>query len=490
MIRHVVRSANLFFLLQPIDVSHIYVGDLHEARQEKKQRSPTVTKVRHCHRTLLGLWSTLPSSLQVMGRLTFWDTWPGGLRGGLGEDEASQEKTQRSPTVTKVRQNLAGSLLVNITTMIIFILHFQGNNGQDGVLRSRGGAGDENKSGKRGRNNSSEDEESFIPVKELKRPPGWSAWEEKQQQRPAPLLPPRSTSLEFANMTVRAICEEDGVQVFSQYKDRYMRSEVQLQKISDAQADQRKVAGGVYRCLERDQEGVELVLHKGYKSKTLGIVLRKRTQGRMSSIFESFGDMKYEYFKFSAFTDGLRWRQQCPERTPTGYIWTGVGGEMALPDRPSSDVFVFCERVDRDLHFSQGPCERMSEAPGASQSLCSNLGCGLVVWHLSRKCFRRNADREFVEVWQEDFALVSFKSLHEKLFWSHPHRRSKQSWWERLDSSPQYDAFIPDAGSRRRAQENFGKLPPWNFDPPCYTPRLQSWTDPIPLEREADNSSW
>ena len=163
---------------------------------------------------------------------------------------------------------------------------------------------------------------------------------------------------------------------------------------------------------------------------------------------------------------------------------------MALPDRPSSDVFVFCERVDRDLHFSQGPCERITEAPGASQSICSNPGCGLVVWHLSRKCFRRNADGEFVEVWQEDFALVSFKSLHEKLFWSHPNRRLKHSWWERLDSSPQYDAFIPDAGSRRRVQENFGKLPPWNFDPPCYTPSLQSWTDPVALVREADNSSW
>ena len=26
---------------------------------------------------------------------------------------------------------------------------------------------------------------------------------------------------------------------------------------------------------------------------------------------------------------------------------------MALPDKPSSNVFVFCERMDRDMHFSQ-----------------------------------------------------------------------------------------------------------------------------------------
>ena len=39
----------IFFLLQPIDVTHIYVADLHEARQERKKKLPTVTKVRHCH---------------------------------------------------------------------------------------------------------------------------------------------------------------------------------------------------------------------------------------------------------------------------------------------------------------------------------------------------------------------------------------------------------------------------------------------------------
>ena len=168
-----------------------------------------------------------------------------------------------------------------------------------------------------------------------------------------PLQPPRVPTLEYANMTVLAIDEEDGVRIMSQYKDKYMRAELQLERISDAQSDQRKVAGGVYICLEKEQQGFELVIHKGYKAKTIGIVLRRRKQGKFFSLFESFGDMKYEYFRFSKHTDGLRFRQECPERTPTGYVWTGVGGEIAMPDQPYSDVFVFCERMDRDIHFSQ-----------------------------------------------------------------------------------------------------------------------------------------
>ena len=348
---------------------------------------------------------------------------------------------------------------------------------------------DENDGGKRRREGDNSFDE-FVPVKELKRPRGWSAWEEKTRQRPAPLQPPRIQTLEYCNMSITAAEDEEGIQVMSQYKDKYMRSEVQLQGISDAQADQRKVAGGVYRCLEREQEGFELVIHKGYMTKTLGIVLRRRRQGKPASVFESFGDMKYEYFKFSKFTDGMRWRQECPDRTPTGYIWTGVGGEMPMPDRPTGDVFIFCERVDRDLHFSDGPCERLTEAPGASQSVCSNASCGLVKWHLARKCFRRVGDGQFVELWQDEFALVVYRSGYEKLLWTHPNRRLKKSWWERLENSPQYDAFVPDAGSRKRVHENFPNLPPWHFDPPSYVPHHQSWSDPEPLERVADDSSW
>ena len=73
------------------------MADLHEPRQERKKRSPFVTKVRHGHKTLLGLWSTLPS-LQVMGRLTFWETWPGGLKGGLGGDDRGSRKDGQKPS--------------------------------------------------------------------------------------------------------------------------------------------------------------------------------------------------------------------------------------------------------------------------------------------------------------------------------------------------------------------------------------------------------
>ena len=211
---------------------------------------------------------------------------------------------------------------------------------------------EESPDGKRGRE-ADDSFDVFVPVQQLKRPRGWSTWEHKRRQRPGPLQPPRVPTLEYTNMTVLAIDEEDGVRIMSQYKDKYMRSELQLERISDAQSDQRKVAGGVYRCLEKDQQGFELVIRKGFKTKTLGIVLRRRKQGKLFSLFESFGDMKYEYFRFCKHTDGLRFRQACPERTPTGYIWTGVGGEIAMPDQPSSDVFVFCERMDRDIHFSQ-----------------------------------------------------------------------------------------------------------------------------------------
>ena len=209
---------------------------------------------------------------------------------------------------------------------------------------------DESQRRKRGRE-ADDSFDTYVPVKQLNRPPGWSTWEDKKRQRPGPLQPPRVPTLDYANMTVTAIEDEDGVRIMSQYKDRYMRSELQLERISDAQRDQRKIGGGIYRCLERDHEGFELAIRKGFKSKTLGIVLRRWKQGKLFSIFESFGDMKYEYFKFSE--NGLRVRQARPEETPTGFIWTGVGGEMALPDKPSSNVFVFCERMDRDMHFSQ-----------------------------------------------------------------------------------------------------------------------------------------
>ena len=114
----------------------------------------------------------------------------------------------------------------------------------------------------------------------------------------------------------------------------------------------------------------------------------------------------------------------------------------------------------------------------------------LTLTKVAIQTFQLGSDGQFGEAWQEDFCLITFKSNLQKLLWTHPNRALKTSWWERYDGSAQYDVFIPDAGTRRRVQENFSRLPPWHFPAPTYTPRQQFWSDPAPLEREADNSCW
>ena len=135
----------------------------------------------------------------------------------------------------------------------------------------------ESQEGGEGECGGGQDERDFVFLAQLNRPRGWSAWEHRTKQRPTPLHPPRIPDLQYANMSIRAIDDEDGVQIFSQLKDNYMRTSFQLQRSAEAQADQRKVGGGVYTCLEDGQEGFELVLRKGFKSKALGISLRHRT---------------------------------------------------------------------------------------------------------------------------------------------------------------------------------------------------------------------
>ena len=98
MTNHLIHSVHQILSLQPVDVAHIYVPDLHEARQEKKKKIPTVTKVINCHKTLLRLSSALTLPLQVMSRLTSWETWPGGLKGGTGEDDRGSQKEGKKKT--------------------------------------------------------------------------------------------------------------------------------------------------------------------------------------------------------------------------------------------------------------------------------------------------------------------------------------------------------------------------------------------------------
>ena len=353
------------------------------------------------------------------------------------------------------------------------------------VGRLRGGTPESEEEG-RGKNSGLENKEGWIG--EVRRPGGWKYWEEdKQGQRPAPLVLPRSPDMEFANMTADAVGEEGAAEVFSPLKDKYRRTEQQLSDLQGAHADQRNVAGGLFRCLDEGNEGFELAIRRGYKSKVLGIVLAKVKDGKRVTMFESFALMRYEYFKFG--DTGLRFRQSLPEETLTGFTWEGFGGN-AHP-LPTSDVHVYCERVDRDIHFSGDKCNRVTESPGASQMLCSSRDCGVVIWHLSRKCFRKQGE-QFTEIWQESFALVTFKTGRQELIWTHPQRKKKKSRWERLEGSPQFDAYPVDKASKQRVESVVAKsiLPRYTFSAPTYVPGKQQWQEKDPLLRQPEDSQW
>ena len=369
-------------------------------------------------------------------------------------------------------------------------------NGASEVLRLRGGAGGpgcdggggpggDSAGGPGGDGGGGPGGEEWIGEDKVRRPEGWKYWEEdRMQQRPAPLDPPRSPNMEYANMTVNAVSEEGGAEVFSPLKDKYRRTEQQLRDVAEAHADQRTIAGGVYRCLDDGTKGHELAIKRGYKSKVLGIVLTRMKDNKRVSVFESFAFMKYEYFKFG--NTGIRFRQSWPEETPTGFTWEGFGGN-ALP-LPTSDVHVYCERVDRDIHFSGERCNRVTEAPGASQMLCSGVDCGIVIWHLSRKCFKKKGG-EFDERWQEEFALVTLNTGRQVLIWTHPHRNVKRSRWERLEGSSQFDAYLVDQMSRERVESIVAqkRLPQYTFSTPTYVPGKQQWREREPLLRQPED---
>ena len=80
-----------------------------------------------------------------------------------------------------------------------------------GALSEGGGHEEETHVAKRGKEGD-DSFDHFVPVRELKRPRCWSVWEERTHQRPAPLEAPRIPTLEYCNMTVRAVEDEDGIQ--------------------------------------------------------------------------------------------------------------------------------------------------------------------------------------------------------------------------------------------------------------------------------------
>ena len=327
----------------------------------------------------------------------------------------------------------------------------------------------------------------WLEEGEVRRPKGWQYWEDRIQQRPAPGDLPRSPEMEYANMTACAVGEEGGA-VFSPLKDRYRRTDAQLKDVVDAHEDQRSVAGGSYRCLDEGFENFELTIQKGFKSKVLGITLRKLSADKWVTIFQSFSMMRYEFFRFGE--SGRRYRQTWPEETPTGFIWYGYGSDT-FP-LPTSDAHVYCERVDRDVHFSGEKCARNTEAPGASQMLCASTNCGVVSWHLSRKCYRKGDGDSYSEKWQEHFALVRYRSGRKELVWTHDHRKLKKSRWARLEASPEFNAFVVDQVNKERVESIVARkcLPEVTFSTPTYVPQKQQWSVAEPLLRQKKDSQW
>ena len=361
------------------------------------------------------------------------------------------------------------------------------------MLRLRGGAGEED--------SSSGDEERKMmppPSKRLKRQrdmcKGWpdhlpGSKLEKTRQRPAPMNPPREQALEYGNMTTAVVENEDGTEIFSPCLDSYRRTEEQVEAVREAGEDQRKVGGGVYK--KKDGSQTFLSIQKGYISKDIGLKLVRGEDGQMRTKLNCFATMSYEYFKFSKSTPGCRIRQEPPEETRTGYIWHGYGGDLS-PSGEKCAVYIYCERAgERDLHFSESGCERLTEAPGASQEMCSNGNCGQVKWHLSQKEFHFDNNGQWQEIQQNDFALVVFDTGREELVWTEQPTVGEpvQSRWVRLENSEQFDGVHVDAGSRQRLKNFLGqkRLPPYEFPVPIYAPKQQPWRDQEVLKRQAAN---
>ena len=323
------------------------------------------------------------------------------------------------------------------------------------------------------------------------RPLGWA--EEVQQStwpRPLPLAEPRVPNLEFANETVEAVESEGGLEMTSPQKDLYRRSNAQIEAIKEARRDQRSVGGGIYQCHNKEMKDIFLTIHRPFAAKTIGIELEHVSANKKKKkIFRSFFTMKYEFVNISKIS-GERFRKSVPEETHTGFKWEGYGGDDC--PLPSTCVYAVRERAgDRDLHFSAEGCGRLTEAPGASQSLCSNQGCGEVMWHFERKRFDKGSFTvTYKEDWVDDFSLVVFKDGTQKLVWRD--ESGGKTFWERLDSGPVYSKYkpLPDAVKMVEAIVGRGELPDHLFSDPFFVPLPGPWREQRPLRRQPEDSKW
>ena len=338
-------------------------------------------------------------------------------------------------------------------------------------------------------------EASKRPVPFKDRPESWA--EEAGQstyQRPFPLALPRIPNLEFANETVEAVEAEGGLEMTSLQKDFYRRSKAQIEAIKEARRDHRSLGGGVYKCQNEEMTGIHLTIHRRFIAKIIGIDLERVDANRKkkaTTIFRSFFSMNYESVEISKLT-GERFRKSVPEETHTGFKWEGFGGdEWPLP---STCVYAVRERAgDRDLHFSAEGCGRLTEAPGASQSCCSNYGCGEVMWHFERKRFDKGPFAVTLkEEWVDDFSLVVFKDNTRRLVWRD--ESGGKTFWDRCDGdwSEHYSNYKPHPGAVKMVEGivERGELPAHVFSDPFFVPLPGPWRDQRPLKRISEDSKW
>ena len=328
-------------------------------------------------------------------------------------------------------------------------------------------------------------ESSWESLSALERQGSWVDWERNRRSlRPLPLESPRRPDLAYLNTTVDEAADEDGIDHYDLAKDPYRRIDGQVEVVRQAHRDQRKVAGGIYQCRDDGKEDYYLHIMKG-GGKFLGIKLMHYEPPQKPIVqFETFAEMGYErYVQCSS----QRVRLNLPQETDTGFKWYGHGGNTYLF---SSSVYKFCERVDNDFHFSAPGCERITQAPGASQLLCSNKSCGVIYWHLSVIFFHRLKPKHFKEVGQEHFALMLLKSKEHVLLWTD--KAGNQTHWTRLEHSSPCEKFHVFEGSLKRIRYVAGEglLPQSNFSLPAYSPILCTWDDVQPFKRLPSTCNW
>ena len=235
--------------------------------------------------------------------------------------------------------------------------------------------------------------------------------------------------------------------------------------------------------------GTSISAHQKGPSNIIGISLVEcKNNRKVKPVSHSFAKMDYESYVVDG---GRRFRKTYPRETDTlGYYWLGFGGDLPFPDHAAREFYVFCEMVDREMHFPVGLCDRKQEAPGASQLLCNNRSCGIIIWHLSKKIFIKSRDGNFLEEGQEHFALVTFKSGRRRLLWTD--RKGHRTWWERLESSPDQETFSIPPSSLNRV-ETIMKTRDTAleyFPAPQYLPVSLGWQDMQPIRRLPVSSPW